>query len=218
MFDFLTLSPGFTSMLVRLFIDVLVTWLIIDRLYYRKSKRRDFYFTFMLISIAIFFIVFFMIFVLEDMKGKTSMGIGIGLFGIFSIMRYRTDAMPVREMTYLFIIIALAVVNAIAEGVPMLELILTNLIVVCAVWICERNLKTKPSKLIMYDRIELITPDKRDELKADLEKRLGVKIIKLDVGAVDFIRDMAMVRIIFDGHDTVANNILKLSKSQLQQF
>jgi hypothetical protein len=70
----------------------------------------------------------------------------------------------------------------------------------------------------MYDRIELITPDKRDELKADLEKRLGVKIIKLDVGAVDFIRDMAMVRIIFDGHDTVANNILKLSKSQLQQF
>ena len=91
MFDFLTLSPGFASMLVRLFIDVLVTWLIIDRLYYRKSKRRDFYFTFMLISIAIFFIVFFMIFVLEDMKGKTSMGIGIGLFGIFSIMRYRTD-------------------------------------------------------------------------------------------------------------------------------
>ena len=218
MFDFLTLSPGFATMLVRLFIDVFVTWLIIDRLYYRKSKRRDFYFTFMLISIAIFFIVFFMIFVLEDMKGKTSMGIGIGLFGIFSIMRYRTDAMPVREMTYLFIIIALAVVNAIAEGVPMLELILTNLIVVCAVWICERNLKTLPSKLIQYDRIELITPDRRDELKADLEKRLGVKIIKLDVGAVDFIRDMAMIRIVFDGHDTVANHVLKLSKSQLQEF
>ena len=218
MFDFLTLSPGFATMLVRLFIDVFVTWLIIDRLYYRKSKRRDFYFTFMLISIAIFFIVFFMIFVLEDMKGKTSMGIGIGLFGIFSIMRYRTDAMPVREMTYLFVIIALAVVNAIAEGVPMLELILTNLIVVCAVWICERNLKTLPSKLIQYDRIELITPDRRDELKADLEKRLGVKIIKLDVGAVDFIRDMAMIRIVFDGHDTVANHVLKLSKSQLQEF
>ena len=218
MFDFLTLSPGFATMLVRLFIDVFVTWLIIDRLYYRKSKRRDFYFTFMLISIAIFFIVFFMIFVLEDMKGKTSMGIGIGLFGIFSIMRYRTDAMPVREMTYLFIIIALAVVNAIAEGVPMLELILTNLIVVCAVWICERNLKTLPSKLIQYDRIELITPDRRDELKADLEKRLGVKIIKLDIGAVDFIRDMAMIRIVFDGHDTVANHVLKLSKSQLQEF
>ena len=216
--DFLTLSPSFASMLVRLFIDVLVTWFIIDRLYYTKSKRRDFYFTFMLISIAIFFIVFFMIFVLEDMKGKTSMGIGIGLFGIFSIMRYRTDAMPVREMTYLFIIIALAVVNAIAEGVPMLELVITNLIVVAAVWICERNLKTLPSKLIQYDRIELITPEKRDELKADLEKRLGVKVVKVDVGAVDFIRDMAMVRIVYEGKDTSANGILKLTKNQLQEF
>ena len=218
MMDFLTLSPSFASMLVRLFIDVLVTWFIIDRLYYTKSKRRDFYFTFMLISIAIFFIVFFMIFVLEDMKGKTSMGIGIGLFGIFSIMRYRTDAMPVREMTYLFIIIALAVVNAIAEGVPMLELVITNLIVVAAVWICERNLKTLPSKLIQYDRIELITPEKRDELKADLEKRLGVKVVKVDVGAVDFIRDMAMVRIVYEGKDTSANGILKLTKNQLQEF
>lgn len=218
MLDFLTLSPSFIQMLLRLAISVLVTWFIIDRLYYTKSKRRDFYFTFMLISIAIFFIVFFMIFVLEDMKGKTSMGIGIGLFGIFSIMRYRTDAMPVREMTYLFIIIALAVVNAIAEGVPMLELILTNLIVVCAVWLCEHNLKTLPSKLIQYDRIELIVPERRDELKADLEKRLGIKIRKIDIGAVDFIRDMAMIRIVYEGRDTVANSMLKLSKSQLQDF
>ena len=218
MTDILTLSPGFAQMLLRLLIDVLVTWFIIDRLYYTKSKRRDFYFTFMLIAIAIFFIVFFMIFVLEDMKGKTSMGIGIGLFGIFSIMRYRTDAMPVREMTYLFVIIALAVVNAIAEGVPMPELVLTNLIVIAAVWLCERNLRTLPSKLIQYDRMELITPARRDELKADLERRLGVKIIKIDVGAVDFIRDMAMLRIVYDGRDTTANNILKLSKTQLQEF
>lgn len=216
--DLLSFSPSFTQMLLRLLISVIVTWFITMRLYYKKSKRRDFCFTFMLISIAIFFIVFFMIFVLEDMKGKTSMGIGIGLFGIFSIMRYRTDAMPVREMTYLFIIIALAVVNAIAEGVPILELLITNLIVAVAVWLCEINLKTKPSKLIQYDRMELITPERRDELKADLEKRLGVKIIKIDVGAVDFIRDMAMVRIVYDGKDTVANGMIKLSKGQLQEF
>ena len=211
-------SPGYAEMLLRLLINVLITWFIIDRLYYTKSRRRDFYFTFMLISIAIFFIVFFMIFVLEDMKGKTSMGIGIGLFGIFSIMRYRTDAMPVREMTYLFIIIALAVVNAIAEGVPLAELLLTNLIVVFAVWLCERNLKTQPSKLVQYDRMELITPERREELKADLEKRLGVKVLKVDVGAVDFIRDMAMLRVVYEGGDTVANNFMKLTKSQLQEF
>ena len=218
MTDLFAFSPSFLQMLLRLTVSSLVTWLIIDRLYYPKSRRRDFYFTFMLISVAIFFIVFFMIFVLEDMKGKTSMGIGIGLFGIFSIMRYRTDAMPVREMTYLFIIIALAVVNAIAEGVPLVELLLTNLIVVVAVWLCEKNLKTQPTKLIQYDRMELITPERRDELKADLEKRLGVKVIKIDVGAIDFIRDMAMLRIAYEGTETPADSILKLKNSQLQEF
>ncbi len=218
MTDLFAFSPSFLQMLLRLAISILVTWLIIDRLYYPKSRRRDFYFTFMLISVAIFFIVFFMIFVLEDMKGKTSMGIGIGLFGIFSIMRYRTDAMPVREMTYLFIIIALAVVNAIAEGVPLVELLMTNLIVVVAVCLCEKTLKTQPTKLIQYDRMELITPERRDELKADLEKRLGVKVIKIDVGAIDFIRDMAMLRIAYEGTETPADSILKLKNSQLQEF
>jgi len=218
MLDFLTLSPSFAQMLVRLFISLVVTWFIIFRLYYKKSKHREFCFTFMLISIAIFFIVFFMVFVLEDMKGKTSMGIGIGLFGIFSIMRYRTDAMPVREMTYLFIIIALALVNAIAEGVPMFELILTNLIILAAVWIFETTLKTQPTKYIQYDRMELIAPDKKDELKADLEKRLGVNIIKVEVGAVDFIRDMAMIRIVYEGLQTPANKKLKLKNSELTDF
>lgn len=218
MLDFLTLSPSFAQMLVRLFISLVVTWFIVFRLYYKKSKNREFCFTFMLISIAIFFIVFFMVFVLEDMKGKTSMGIGIGLFGIFSIMRYRTDAMPVREMTYLFIIIALAVVNAIAEGVPMLELLLTNIIIVVAVWLCEISLKTQPSKLVQYDRMELIVPERREELKADLEKRLGLKILKVEVGAIDFIRDMAMLRVVYEGIDSPANNVVKLKNSQLQEF
>jgi hypothetical protein len=218
MLDFLTLSPSFAQMLVRLFISLVVTWFIVFRLYYKKSKNREFCFTFMLISIAIFFIVFFMVFVLEDMKGKTSMGIGIGLFGIFSIMRYRTDAMPVREMTYLFIIIALALVNAIAEGVPMLELILTNVIVVVAVWSLEHSLKTKPTKYVQYDRMELIVPERRDELKADLEKRLGVKVIKLEVGSVDFIRDMAIIRIVYEGLETPANKKLKLKNSELTDF
>lgn len=214
----LNFSADYAHMLVRFLISVVVNWFIIDRLYYVRSRRRDFYFTFMLISIAIFFLVFFMIFVLEDMKGKTGIGIGIGLFGIFSIMRYRTDAMPVREMTYLFIIIALALVNAIAEGVPMLELILTNVIVVVAVWSFELSLKTKPTKYVQYDRMELIVPERRDELKADLEKRLGVKVIKLEVGSVDFIRDMAMIRIVYEGLETPANKKLKLKNSELTDF
>ena len=207
-------------MLIRLMINLVVVSIIIDRLYYPKSKRRDFYFTFMLISIAIFFIVFFMIFVLEEMKGKTSLGIGIGLFGIFSIMRYRTDTMPVREMTYLFVIIALSLVNAISEGVPMIELAITNLIFFVAVWFCEWRLKVLPSKIIQYDKMELIVPERKNELIADLERRLGLEIVQVEVGAIDFIRDMAMVKIRYRGQRTDGDisHELKLSKDQLKEF
>ena len=206
-------------MVVRLIVSILFTWLIIDRMYYAKSHRRDFRFTFMLIPVAIFFIVFFMIFVLEDMKGKASMGVGIGLFGIFSIMRYRTDTMPVREMTYLFITIALAVVNAVSVNVSLAEVILTNLIVAAAVWVCEKRLKSNSTKLVQYDRIELITPARRQELIADLQTRLGLNITNVEVGAVDFLKDMAMLRITYDGKSAQEiDRLLKLKNTQLTEF
>ena len=215
----LSLSESFVAMLVRLTICVVVNLIIVDRLYYKKSRRRDFYFTFMLISIAIFFLVFFMLFVLEDLKAKTSIGIGIGLFGIFSIMRYRTDAMPVREMTYLFVIIALSVVNAIAASVNIVELLLTNVIVVFAVWMCEHRLKMEPSKLVQYDRIELIKPEHREELVADIEQRLGLHVKRIEVGAVDLLRDMAMLRVYYV--DPKASNSaadkLKLTRADLTE-
>ena len=213
----LSISEPFVAMLIRLFVCIVVNLIIVDRLYYKKSRRRDFYFTFMLISLAIFFLVFFMIFVLEDMKAKTSIGIGIGLFGIFSIMRYRTDAMPVREMTYLFVIISLSVVNAIAASVSIVELLVTNIIVVAAIWLCEHRLKLEPSKLVQYDRLELIKPDRSEDLKADLEMRLGLKVRKVEVGAIDMLRDMAVLRVYYNA-DTVSNSVddkMKLNRADL---
>ena len=213
----LSISEPFVAMLIRLFVCIVVNLVIVDRLYYKKSRRRDFYFTFMLISLAIFFLVFFMIFVLEDMKAKTSIGIGIGLFGIFSIMRYRTDAMPVREMTYLFVIISLSVVNAIAASVSIVELLVTNIIVVDAIWLCEHRLKLEPSKLVQYDRLELIKPDRSEDLKADLEMRLGLKVRKVEVGAIDMLRDMAVLRVYYDAN-TVSNTVdekMKLNRDDL---
>ena len=159
------------------------------------------------ISAAIFFIVFFMIFVLDDMKGKTGMGVGIGLFGIFSIMRYRTDSIHVREMTYMFVIIALAVVNAIATSVSIAELLLTNVLFVVAIYLVEKVLRQYPVKLVQYDRIELVKPERRKELVADLEERLGLQIIKVEVGAIDFLRDMAMVRIYYQ-HEGIVDKDL----------
>lgn len=213
----LGISGEFLTMLLRLFVCLLATWIIVDRLYYTKSHRRDFYFTFMLISVAIFFIVFFMIFVLEDLKAKTSIGIGIGLFGIFSIMRYRTDAMPVREMTYLFVIIALSVVNAIANSVSIVELLLTNCIFIACIWVCEKRLRQEPCKLVQYDRIDLVKPDRQQELVDDLHARLGLDITHVVVGSVDMLRDMAIVKVYYNdqrgkGNDDTIDSKMKLNR------
>lgn len=212
------ITSEFGEMMIRFVICLVFNWVIIDRLYYRKSNRREFYFTFLMTSVAIFFLVFYMIFGLDDLGGKTSMGIGIGLFGIFSIMRYRTDTMPAREMTYLFVVVSLSVVNAIASRVSYTEILLTNFIVVLAIWLCEQFLKHNPTKLVQYDRIELITPERREELVADLEKRLGVKVLKVEVGSVDMLRDMAMLRVTYEGEANGVDKMLKLRRDELTTF
>ena len=210
-------SAGFAETLLRFALCYLVNWIIVKYLYFKKSKRREYFFTFIIISIAIFFLVYLM---MGMDRGKATMGVGLGLFGIFSIMRYRTDAMPVREMTYLFVIIALSLVNAISEGVPMVELLITNLIFLVAVWLLEWRLKVLPSKIIQYDKMDLIQPDRKADLIADLEKRLGLEIVQVEVGSVDFIRDMAMVKIRYRGKRTDGDisHELKLSKDQLKEF
>lgn len=134
---------------------------------------------------------------LEDLKTKTSIGVGIGLFGIFSIMRYRTDAMPVREMTYLFVIISMAVVNAIANSLTYVELALTNVIFIFAIWLLEKRLRQLPFKEVRYDRIALITPDKKEELLADLHERLGLDIDHVTIESVDMLRDMAVLKVYY---------------------
>ena len=200
-------STGFADILLRFAICILVNWGIVHFLYFKKSQRRDFYFTFVIISVAIFFLVYLM---MGMDRGKATMGVGLGLFGIFSIMRYRTDSMPVREMTYLFVVVCLSVVHAMADmvgvdangkivGTPIAELVVIDIIVILAIIIFEQMLKVETTKLVQYDRIELIKPEKRDELIADLEQRLGIKVLDVKVGAVDFLRDMAMLRVSYEG-------------------
>ena len=217
-------TSDFGNALVRFLLCMVVNWIIIDRMYYRKSKRRDFYFTFMLISVAIYVLVYFM---MGMDRGKATMGVGLGLFGIFSIMRYRTDTMPVREMTYLFIIVCLSVVHAMVDVTALpSELIVEELgklatidvIVMLTILFFERKLKVTASKLVQYDRIELIKPEKRDELVADLEERLGVKVIKVEVGGVDFLRDSAVLRVTYDSNKQYdVNKMYEVRKSQWKE-
>ena len=216
-------SPDFGDTLLRFALCYLVNWIIVNFLYFRKAKRRDFFFTFMIISVAIFFLVYLM---MGMDRGKATMGVGLGLFGIFSIMRYRTDAMPVREMTYLFVVVCLSVVHAMADalgvdaagvmiGTPLAELVVIDVIVIAAIVIFERSLKVQASKLVQYDRIDLIKPERREELKADLEQRLGLKIVSVRVGAVDFLRDMTVLRVYYEGNDSGdVKNMLKIKNSE----
>lgn len=206
-------SHDFLTMLLRFAFNTFVVWIMIHWLYYQKSKRRDYYFTFMLISIS----VFFLIFLLGGVKLK--IGFALGLFAIFGIIRYRTESMPVREMTYLFMIIAMSVINALATTISYAELVATNAIFIVAAWFFERGfiLDHMSTKLIQYDRIALIVPDKREQLIADLETRTGLKIKKVEIGAIDFLRDMAIVKIYYDSkenEDTFINNELKLSQEE----
>lgn len=216
----------FGNALVRFMICIVVNWIIIDRLYFKKSHRRDFYFTFMLISVAIYFLVFFM---MGMDRGKATMGVGLGLFGIFSIMRYRTDTMPVREMTYLFIIVCISVVHAMVDVsgfetkkilMDIGELVVIDVIVIFMILLCEMRLKIQTTKLIQYDRIELIKPERRAELIADLEERTGLKITKVDVGGIDFLKDSVVLRITYDSKkpdNSDVNSQFTVRKSQWRE-
>lgn len=206
-------SAEFGSTLIRFLICIVVNWGIIHFLYYRKSHRNDFYFTFMLMTVAIFFLVYFM---MGMDRGKATMGVGLGLFGIFSIMRYRTDAMPVREMTYLFLIVCLSVVHAMAEDFG--ELLTVDVLTTLAIILCERRFHVHATKLIQYDRIELVKPEKYEELIADLEGRTGLKIMKVDVGGIDFLKDSVVLRVTYDADiNNPVNNQFTVRKSQWRE-
>ena len=187
-------GAGFMQLLLRFAFNMLVIFGLIQFFYYSKSKRRDYYFTFTLISIS----VFFLIFLLGSVKLK--IGFALGLFAIFGIIRYRTESVPIREMTYLFVIIAISVINALAVEISYTELVATNLIFILSIWVSESNrwLKHISCKLIQYDRIELIKPENAALLLDDLKQRTGLPILKVEVGHIDFLRDSAMVKIYYE--------------------
>lgn len=200
-------------LLISLLINTLACWSIVHYLYYSKSRNREYYFTFLLLSTSVFLLIAILL------RGNSDMGIGaaLGLFAIFGIMRYRTESVPIREMTYLFFIVALSVTNGKCENFSLLEQLIINGIFIGCAWTCEHMFASDNigCKLVKYDNIDLIQPEHRAELIADLEKRLGVKIYRVEVGAVDFLTDMTMLRIFYENKDHVCKTVdsmLKLPK------
>ncbi len=228
----MTTSQSVTELAIRFGLNLLVCWILVQFFYYRKSKRRDYYFTFMVFSSAMLMLLYIM--------GNVEVGVGLtlGLFAIFGIIRYRTETVPIREMTYLFVIIALAAINGLApvyrlvgaaSAHPHYELsagtvsimLLSNALVVCLIWVLEseRLLRHTSAKLVLYDRIDLIVPEKRAELIADLEKRVGVKVDNLEIGHVDFLRDAAFIKVYYtlDKGQTGSIDSLTRTKDFIEQ-
>ena len=208
-------AAGVTEMLIRFGFFMLVLWFIVYFLYYRKTHRRDYFFTLVLLSVSIFFLIY----LLGSVKVK--IGFALGLFAIFGVLRYRTETIPVREMSYMFGVISLSVINALADSLSVVELMLPNIAIAALIWMFETFVlrKNLASKLILYDRIELITPERREDLLEDLRKRTGLEITRLNIGSVDFLKDTAIIKIEYvnDGNgDKQINDTLKVHKDEWQ--
>ena len=203
--DFLINNAGGVGLfLVGFIINLVVVFIIVRCFYFPKSQRRDYFFTYMLMSISIFLLIF----ILNDVKFKT--GFALGLFAIFSIIRYRTDSMPVREMTYLFAIIAISVINAVVGGVPWQVIAGANALMLASIATIEliRNKKhTIATKLVYYDRIDLIHEEKRAEMLEDLKNRTGLDITAVEVGHIDFLKDSAMLKVHYQSNETLTNTV-----------
>lgn len=195
-YSFLSLDlihlDNFKELLLRFALNVTVITIIVRVLYYPVARRKDYLFSFMLISVLIFLLCF----LLESVK--LQIGFAFGLFAIFGIIRYRTLSIPIKEMTYLFILIGISVINALAnKKISWSELIFTNLVLLFLVYGLERLwlLKHESTKEIVFEKIDMIRPEKREELKKELEARTGLKINRIDIGKIDYLRDTARIMV-----------------------
>ncbi|HEU4719228.1 MAG TPA: DUF4956 domain-containing protein [Bacteroidia bacterium] len=193
--DFFTFSidkfnPAFFA---RLGVDIVCMLVLILFIYLPVYKRRDHVFTFFMFNVTIFIITFTL-----NTKSGFSTGAAFGMFAVFSLLRYRTEDISARDMTYLFIVIALGLISSITKG-DLLETIVINGIIVLGAFMLDGNLffKTEFVKTIQYENIDLIKPENYDQLLADLTARTGLKVHKASIGHVDFLRDTATIKIYY---------------------
>jgi hypothetical protein len=176
-------------------INLIISLIVVRGIYYPHRRAQDYVFTFMAFSVVVYLIMGLFTSV------ELSIGAGFGLFALFSVLRYRTDTVPIREMTYLFVIIALPILNSILFGSGQyVNLILSHLMILGVLWILENKwgFRYEQRKLVRYERIDLVRADRRDELVADLMNRTGLFITKVEVIEMDYLRDSADLMISYD--------------------
>ncbi|MFK7786229.1 MAG: DUF4956 domain-containing protein [Crocinitomicaceae bacterium] len=198
LFNLQWFDNDFYTLLLRLVINLVFMTVLIRYLYYPIAKRKDYLFTYYLIGL----ITFFLCFGLKKLDIDT--GMGLGLFAIFGIIRYRTDAIEIKEMTYLFLVIGISVVNSLASRqISVAEMAVINLSVVAITYGLEYVwlVKHETRKTIVYEKIDLIVPGRHEEMMADLQERTGLQINRFEVGKINFLDDTAQVRIFYYSED-----------------
>lgn len=187
---------SFIELFFRFGLNLGVVLILARWLYYSSSRRKDYLFTYILISSVIFLLCY----LLESVK--LQMGFALGLFAIFGIIRYRTDQIPIKEMTYLFMIIGVSVINSLfSKKTGVAEVMFTNLMIIVITYGFEKVwlLKHESSKTIIYEKIELIKPENYSLMHADLVERTGLENIKrIEVGRIDFLRDTCRLKIFYE--------------------
>jgi hypothetical protein len=186
----LTQATSMTEFFIRFLLNLSVIFVVVRLIYYSNHKNKDFLFTFFLFNIINFLICFLL------STAKLKMGFAFGLFAIFSILRYRTVTVPVREMGYFFISVTLGIINALASLEDnMVQLFVANAIILVTTFILDGKLSLKHEnyKEIVYERIDLIHPDKRAEMLEDLHKRTGLNIHRVEFFKIDFLKDVAKI-------------------------
>lgn len=183
----------FGKLLVRLVLDLLVTTFIVKLIYYRKYRRKEYVFVFYLLNIVTLFICVLL------RKVPIELGFALGLFAVFGILRYRTEAMRSRELTYLFVVIGVAIWNGLSnKKISVSELFLVNIVTAATIFILERSrMGGEDEQIVLYDRIDLLAPERREELVADLTKRTGLNVRRVEVGQIDLLRDTANITVFF---------------------
>lgn len=186
------------ELLGRFALNLIVILILVRWIYFSTTRRKDFLFTYILISS----IVFLLCFLLENVM--LQIGFALGLFAIFGIIRYRTQAIAIKEMTYLFLIIGISVINALANTASISEIIFSNMMIIFITYGLEKKwlLRHESSKSIIYEKINLIKPEYHKELIEDLQLRTGIsKISRIEIGEVDFLKDICHITIFFEISD-----------------
>ena len=185
-------------------LNFLIAFIVVRFIYYPEKHNKNYVFTFLAFNAIIYFVISLLA------KVELGIGVGFGLFAIFSVLRYRTDPIPIREMTYLFIILALPVMNSVLlSGAYWMEFIVSNILLLAILYILEKEwgFKYETSKKITYEKIDLIRPERRADLIRDLTERTGLKIKRVVIGNLNFLRDTAEIKIYFDRSQGDENDI-----------